>query len=123
MAENREYISREEDLGNIHISEEVLSTIAVAAALEVEGVAGLGSAHAGSDVAAMVNRKAWSKNVRLDVENDEISVGLAVVVKYGYVVPDVAKEVQETVKSAMENTSGLNVVCVNVTVAGITFVK
>lgn len=122
MAENKEYISREEELGNINISEEVLSAIAAAAALEVEGVAGLGTGF-GGDVAAMVNRKSLTRSVRLDMENDEVSVGIAVLVKYGYVVPDVAKEVQEAVKGAMENTSGLNVVCVNVTVAGVAFGK
>ncbi len=122
MAENKEYISREEELGNINISEEVLSAIAAAAALEVEGVASLGTG-LGGDVAAMVNRKSLTRSVRLDMENDEVSVGIAVLVKYGYVVPEVAKEVQEAVKGAMENTSGLNVVCVNVTVAGIAFGK
>ena len=122
MAENKEYISREEELGNINISEEVLSAIAAAAALEVEGVAGLG-AGAGSDVSAMVSRKSLIKNIRLSMENDDVCVGVAVLVKYGHVVPDVAREVQEAVKSAVENTSGLNVVGVNVTVAGVAFGK
>ena len=122
MAENREYISREEELGNINISEEVLSAIAAAAALEVEGVAGLGVG-AGNDVTAVVNRKSLTKNIRLSMENDDVCVGVAVLVKYGHVVPDVAKEVQEAVKSALENTSGLNVVGVNVTVAGVAFSK
>lgn len=122
MAENKEYISREEELGNINISEEVLSAIAGAAAIEVEGVAGLGSG-VGNDAAAMVSRKTLTRSVRLDMENEEVCVGIAVLVKYGYVVPEVAKEVQEAVKSALENTSGLNVVCVNVTVAGVAFGK
>lgn len=121
MAENKEYISREEELGHINISEEVLSAIAGAAALDVEGIAGLG-AGLGAD-AAVVNRKSLTRSVRLDMENDEVSVGVAVLVKYGYVVPDVAREVQEAVKTAVENTSGLNVACVNVTVAGVTFEK
>lgn len=122
MAENKEYISREEDLGHINISEEVLSAIAGAAALEVEGVAGLSSGF-GADVTAMVSRKTLTRSVRLDMDQDEIAVGIAILVKYGYVVPDVAKEVQEAVKSALENTSGLNVMCVNVTVAGVAFSK
>ena len=33
MSENREYVSRSDELGNIHISEEVLAAIAAAAAL------------------------------------------------------------------------------------------
>jgi uncharacterized alkaline shock family protein YloU len=119
VAENKEYISREEELGNINISEEVLSSIAAAAVLDVEGVAGL-SAGAGSDA---VTRKSLTKSIRLSMENDEICIGVAIMVKYGHVVTDVAKEVQEAVKSAVENTSGLSVVCVNVTVAGVTFSK
>lgn len=122
MAEAREYISREEELGRINISEEVLSAIAAAAALEVEGVAGFG-ASVGNDASAAVNRKALTKNVRLTMENDEVCVGVAVLVKYGYVVTDVAKEVQEAVKSAVENTSGLGVTGVNVTVSGVAFGK
>ncbi|MGN0986059.1 MAG: Asp23/Gls24 family envelope stress response protein [Candidatus Enterenecus sp.] len=122
MAESREYISREEELGSINVSEEVLAAIAGAAALEVEGVGALGSG-AGSDAAAAVSRKALTKSVRLAVENDDVCVDISVLVKYGYVVPEVAQEVQNAVKSAMENTSGLNVVCVNVVVAGVTFSK
>lgn len=122
MAESREYISREEELGNINISEEVLAAIAGAAALEVEGVGGLGYGIA-EEVAAQVNRKSLARGVHLNMEGDEVCVDVAILVKYGYVVTDVACEVQDAVKSAVENTSSLSVLCVNVTVAGITFVK
>ena len=143
MAESREYISREEELGSVNISEEVLSAIAVAAALDVEGViadhdalgcdyvgiggmperlSALGSG-LGSDVAAMVNRKVLSKGVRVAVEEDKVNVDITLMVKYGHVVPDVARAVQESIASAVENTSGLQVAGVNVTVAGVTFQK
>ena len=39
MSENKEYVSRSDELGNIHISEEVLAAITAAAALDVEGSA------------------------------------------------------------------------------------
>ena len=122
MAESREYISREEELGSVNISEEVLSAIAGAAALDVEGVSALGSG-LGSDVAAMVNRKVLSKGVRVAVEEDKVNVAITLMVKYGHVVPDVARAVQESIASAVENTSGLQVAGVNVTVAGVTFQK
>ena len=38
MGENKEYVTQIDELGNIHISEEVLAVIAAAAALEVECV-------------------------------------------------------------------------------------
>ncbi len=122
MAESREYISREEELGSVNISEEVLAAIAGAAALDTEGVSALGSG-LGSDVAAMVNRKVLSKGVRVSVEEDKVMVDITLLVKYGYVVPDVARNVQESISSAVENTSGLQVACVNVTVAGVAFQK
>ena len=38
MGEGKEYVSRSDELGSIHISEEVLAVIAAAAVLEVEGI-------------------------------------------------------------------------------------
>lgn len=122
MAEGKEYISREEELGTVCISEEVLAAIAGAAAIEVEGVSGLGNG-LGSDLAVVVGRKLLSRGVRLSVEGETASVDISIMVKYGYVVPDVAKAVQEAVSSALENTSGYQVQSVNVSVAGINFHK
>lgn len=120
MSENEKYISRSDEMGNIHISTDVLAVIAAAAVLEVEGVGGM-AAGLGTDVAELVGRKVLTKGVRLTMTEDEVTIDLSVLVKYGYAVPDVAKAVQEAVMSAVENTSGLSVSCVNVTVAGVVF--
>jgi uncharacterized alkaline shock family protein YloU len=122
MAESREYISRQDELGEINISEEVLAIIAAAAALEVEGVSSLGSGF-GSD--GVVSKKGLSKGIRLalDDETDQVSVTVAILVEYGHVVPAVAKAVQESIASAVENTSGLKVSAVNVSVTGVHFQK
>ena len=122
MSESKDYISRSDELGNIHISEDVLAVIA-AAALEVEGIGSL-SANLGTDLVEMLGgKKNLSKGVRLSVEDGNITVDLSIMVKYGYVVPEVAKQVQEGVFAAIENTSGLTPACVNVHVAGVTFEK
>ena len=122
MAEGREYISHESELGSVSISEEVLTIIAAAAAVDVEGVSSLGSGLS-SEGAAGANRKALTKGVRLVVEDERVTVDLPILVRYGYVVTDVAKAVQEAVFAAVENTSGLEVAQVNVTVVGVTFQK
>ncbi|HCO62023.1 MAG TPA: Asp23/Gls24 family envelope stress response protein, partial [Clostridiales bacterium] len=106
--------------GRVNISEEVLTAIAGAAAMEVEGVESIGSG-LGNDVAAMVNRKTLSKGVRLSVEDDQVRVNIIIMVQFGYVVPDVARAVQEAIISGVENTSGLQVNEVNVTVTGVSF--
>lgn len=120
MSETEKYISRSDEMGNIHISTEVLAVIAAAAALEVEGVGGM-AAGLGTDMAELVGRKVVAKGVHLTLAEDRLEIGLSVLVKYGYTVPEVAKNVQEAVASAVENTSGLAVTGVNVTVAGVMF--
>ena len=121
MSEGREYVSRSDELGNIHISEEVLAVIAAAAALEVEGVGSL-AANLGTDLAELLGgKKNLAKGVHITVEEESVRVDVAVLIKYGHTIPAVAREVQEAVYSAIENTSGLTVECVNVQVSGIVF--
>ena len=114
MADGKEYVSRPDELGNIHISEEVLAVIAAAAAMEVEGV--------GSLIAELLGgKKNLSKGIHIAVEEESIRVDVSLLIKYGYTIIDVAKEVQNAVYSAIENTSGLTVECVNVHVLGVAF--
>ena len=120
MGENDKYISRSDEMGNIHISAEVLAVLAGAAAMETEGVGAM-AAGLGSDMAELVGRKVVAKGVRIVISEDKISIDLSILVKYGYAIPDVAKAVQEAVMNAVVNTSGLEVACVNVIVAGVVF--
>ena len=121
MADGKEYVSRPDELGNIHISEEVLAVISAAAAMEVEGVGGL-TANLGSDIAELLGgKKNLSKGIRIVVEEDSVQVDLSILIKYGYTIIDVAKQVQDAVYNAVENTSGLSVSCVNVHVIGVAF--
>lgn len=122
MAEGKEYISRQEELGSVNISEEVLAVIAGAAAMEVDGVSALGTTLS-NDVAALVSRKSVAKGVHLEVEGEAVMVDVTILVKYGYVVPEVAKNVQDAIQNAVMNTSGLDVASVNVAVSGVTFQK
>ena len=120
ISENKEYVSRSDELGNIHISEEVLAAIAAAAALEVEGVSGL-AANLGSDIAELLGKKNLAKGVRVKMEEDKVEVELSVLMGYGHTIPEMGKAVQEGVKNAIESMTGLEVASVNVNVGGITF--
>lgn len=120
MADGKEYVSRPDELGNIHISEEVLAVIAAAAATEVEGVGSL-AANLGTDIAELLGKKNLSKGIHITVEEESVRVDLSILIKYGYTIIDVAKAVQDAVYAAVENTTGLTVESVNVTVAGVAF--
>ena len=122
MGEGREYVSRSDELGNIHISEEVLAVIAAAAVLEVEGIGGL-TANLGTDLAELLGKKNLSRGIHILVEEESVTVDLGILVKYGYTIPDVARAVQEAVAGSIEATSGLTVAAVNVNVGGVVFEK
>lgn len=120
MSESKEYVSRSDELGNIHISEEVLAVMAAAAALEVEGVNSL-AANLGSDIAELLGKKNLAKGVHVKLEEEQVVVELSVLVDYGQTIPEIGKAVQDGVKQAIESMTGLDVASVNVSVAGITF--
>ena len=108
MGENKEYVSRSDELGNIHISEEVLAGIAAAAALEVEGVSGL-AANLGSDIAELLGKKNLAKGVRVQMEDEKVTVDLSILMAYGHTIPEVGRAVQDGVKNAVESMTGLEI--------------
>ncbi|MBP1757758.1 MAG: Alkaline shock protein [Firmicutes bacterium] len=120
MSENREYITCNEEHGDIYISEEVVAMIAGAAVLEVEGVAGLAGANLGEQI---LGKKTYARGVIIQREDERMVLNVSIMIHYGYAVPDLARKVQEAVISAVEATSGLGVKTVNVRVGGVVFNK
>lgn len=112
MGENKEYMTHPEELGCIHISEDVLASIAAGAVTEVEGISGL------MNVAA---KKSGVKGVRLAVDEDGAVVDLYVMIRYGYAIPEVAGKIQNAVAAALESMTGFAVKAVNVHVGGVSF--
>lgn len=119
MAENKQYITQEQENGTVMISEDVISTIVTHAVSEVEGIVGL-SVKPGADIAEIIGKKNWGKGMKIVIgENDELYIDCNVVINYGQSVVAVAKGVQEAVTSALESMAGVKVAAVNVNVCGI----
>ena len=113
-------MTTDENHGSIKIADEVVSIIAGLAATEVEGVAGMSGGIAGG-IADILGRKNLSKGVKVEVGEAETAIDLFVIVKYGSSIPDVAWEIQDNVKEAIEGMTGLDVVEINVHVQGVHF--
>lgn len=109
------------ELGKIQIAPEVISVIAGLAASEVEGVSPLGGGFVGELAERFGRKKNPSKGVAVEVGQKEVAVDLSVMVEYGYSIPRIAAQIQENVKTAIENMTGLSVVEVNVHVQDIRF--
>ncbi len=123
MAENKEYYVQALENGFVQISEDVVASVAAMAVLEVEGVYGL-SGNLGADLAEMLGKKNLTKGVRLSGGKEEdLSIECDVVAKMGASVFELAQNVQQAVKSAVESTTGLKVAGVNVNISGVSVAR
>lgn len=111
-------IKTDENLGEVKIADEVVAIIAGLAAMEVEGVGSM-SGNATRELISKLGMKSLSKGVKVDVLDGIVTVSLAMNMKYGYSIKDVTAKVQEKVKAAIENMTGLEVADVNIRVAGV----
>lgn len=108
------------ELGVVRIAEEVVSTIAGLAATEIEGVAFM-SGGIGGGIAEVLGRKNLAKGIKVEVGIEEAKLDIFIIIEYGARIPDVAWDIQEGVKKAVENMTGLRVSNVNVHVQGVHF--
>lgn len=115
-------IQLENNRGEIIVADEVIAVITGLAAMEVEGVASM-AGNATRELISKIGIKSLSKGVKVDVLEDVVTVEATLNLKYGYNVKDVSLKVQEKVKVAIENMTGLKVADVNVRVAGIEVVS
>lgn len=106
------------DLGKIEISPEVIQIISGLSASQVEGVIGMSGGM--KDLNELLGKKNLRRGIKVDI-NDVTRIELSIIVEYGYHLPDVGKNVQEAVKSAVEMMTGLSIDQVVVRIDGIKY--
>ena len=111
-------IKTDENLGEVKIADEVVAIIAGLAATEVEGVDSLGG-NITNEIVSKLGMKNLSKGVKITVLEGIVTVSLALNLNYGYSIKEITSKVQEKVKTAIENMTGLEVADVNIRVAGV----
>lgn len=107
--------------GVVRISDDVVAVIASLAASEVAGVAGMGGGGLAGSVSEMLGKKNLTKGVKVQVGDKQVAVDLFIIVEHGARIPVVARNVQENVRNAIANMTGLEVVEANVHVQGVFF--
>lgn len=117
--EDRNYrIYDSKEIGEVQVTEEVIAIIAGLAATEVEGVHSMAGGIT-NELVSMLGKKNLSAGVDIKFEDNEISVMLSLVIKYGYSIPEVTAKVQENVKNEIENMTDIKVGNVDVRVANV----
>ena len=123
--ENEEVNGQEEialsdnDTNEIRIADDVVAVIAGVAVSEVAGVAEMAGGFAGGITEVLSGKKNLAKGIKVEVGDKETKIDVNIIVEYGVRIPDVAFEIQNRVKKAVESMTGLKVVEVNVHVQGV----
>lgn len=109
------------DIGNIKISVDVVATIAGIATAQTSGVAGMYGSFAGGIAEMLGAKKNPSKGVKVEMGEGKAGIDLYIVVDYGVRIPELAWEIQESVKNNVETMTGLDVERVNIHIEGVNF--
>ena len=114
-----EKIKAKEVLGEVNIVPEVIATIISRTVISIPGVAGLATRAKGG-IGTLLGTKELEKGINVDLrENKEVSTSISVILEYGSIIIDVAKEIQKKVKEELESKTGLKVNGINVNIQGV----
>ena len=94
-----------DEIGDVKVADEVISIVAGLAAQEVNGVIGMSGS--------------FAEGVRITVDGHVVTAAVYVNVEYGSCIPEIALEIQEKVKEAIENMTGYEVKFVDVHIQGV----
>lgn len=111
-------VYEKDKIGEVQIADEVVAIIAGLAATEVEGVDSM-AGNIPNELIGKLGMKNLSKGVKVEVTEEHVSVSMSLNMKYGYSIPEICETVQDKVKSAIENMTGLTVLEVNIKIAGV----
>ena len=111
--------NQEGESSNIKISNDVVADIAGKAVSEAPGVYAMAGGFAGGISEVLSGKKNLSKGIKVEVGEKETRIDVNIIVEYGTRIPDVAFDIQNRVKSAVEGMTGLKFVAVNVHVQGV----
>ena len=102
----------------IKIADDVVATIAGKSVMEVKGVYSMAGGFAGG-ISEVFGKKTYTKGIKVDNGEKGLKIDVNIIVEYGARIPDVAYEIQNKVKKAIENMTGLTIEEVNVHVQGV----
>jgi uncharacterized alkaline shock family protein YloU len=106
-------------LGRIIIADEVIATIAGLAATECYGIVGMAARRFKDGIAELLGRENLSRGVVVSFKEDGIRIDLNVIVGYGTRISEVAHNVSSQVRYRVEQSTGMPVWGVNISVQGV----
>ena len=105
--------------GNLSISSDVLSAIAGTVTLNSYGIVGMAAKKASEDWAELLGIENISKGVGVEIVENNVTISLHVIIKYGVAINVVADNIISAVRYTIQNLTGVNVSWVKFFVEGV----
>ena len=105
-------------VGSIQIADDVVAMVASLAATEIDGVSSM-IGNITNELMGKVGMKKLTKGVKVDILGNVVRIDLAIVLEYGFNILETSQKVQNRVKTAVENMTGLTVSDVNIRIANV----
>jgi uncharacterized alkaline shock family protein YloU len=106
-------------MGKIEVAPRAIATIAARAVGHSYGVVGMAPHTLREGVAQVLRQEDAHRGVEVHVGDDEIAIDLYVILEYGTRISEVARNIQENVRYAVERALGTPIARVNVRVQGL----
>jgi uncharacterized alkaline shock family protein YloU len=107
------------EYGTTIIDDHVLACIAGLSAMECYGVVGMVARSSAGGLVELLRREQSSKGIKVQTNDNEISIDLYVIVEFGTRISVVANNIIEKVKYSIENLTGMKVNKINVNIQGV----
>ncbi len=113
-------VKSQKSLGTIDVAPDAIAMVAGIAALECFGLVGMSSRSLQDGIAEiLLGKENLTKGIEVRIDNNRVILDLYVIIEYGTRINEVAHNVIENVKYAIESQLGLSVTKVNVNVMGV----
>ena len=111
-------IYEDKDGNTVQISEDVIASIAAMSIKDIKGVYAVGTGMKNG----IMERLGWedlAKGVTVEVLEDGVIVDVVITVNFDKKIMEVSKEIQDKVQTTIKDMTDMDVIAVNVRVAGV----
>lgn len=105
--------------GTVTIDNEVIKRVAGMAAMDCYGIVGMAAKSVKDDVFRLLKMESLTKGVKLDIDENALSIKLHIIVEYGTNILAISNSLVENVKYKVEELVGLTVANIEIFVEGI----
>ena len=116
--ELRYTIYEDKDGNTVQISEDVIASIAAMSMKDIKGVYAVGSGMKNG----IMEKLGWedlAKGVTVEILEDGVIVDVVITVNFDKKIMEVSKEVQDKIQTTIKDMTDMDVIAVNVRVAGV----